>query len=179
MDVLKFVYGLAEALFEAFGGAVKDYRLPTLCVFLIVFAYLHQNSKLVFFDENGFKRTYSLEEILFGLIGFIIAVALSNVVGYMYNAIVALVAWVFGTTKVFVGPFGKHPLQFVSFLLTWAVAALVYASIRFRWRPKNANIFRVFVTCFVILFATYVSTSLYVSIRGEDKDTEANGQTAK
>jgi hypothetical protein len=65
-------------------------------------------------------------------------------------------------------PFSKHPLEFVSWLLIMSIVGLVYLLVSARWKIRDAHPVRIFITTFAVLFATYVSTSLYVAIRGGD-----------
>jgi hypothetical protein len=178
MDWVQWLYGLTKALFESFGYAVKEYPLPTVVVFAIVFSYLHNRSWFVFIENQQVKTEgYSAGEIVYGLLGFIAAVFASNVVGFIFNAIVKALAWLFGVTETFVSPFGQHSLEFVAFLAFWIAVALSYATIWRKWRLKNADPLGFFVVAFAVLFTTYVSTTLFVSVRGADSASAGKEST--
>jgi hypothetical protein len=170
VDFLDLLVDLSKALFKDFATAVSDYPLPTIVVFAGVFYFLHANSWFTPYDErrNAVKTRYSVSEICAGFAGFVVAVILSNVFGYIFNAVISVIGWFFRMASVSFEPFSKHPLEFVSFLLGMSVVGFIYLFISARWKIRNSNPVRVFITAFAILFATYISTSLYVAIRGGD-----------
>ena len=101
-----------------------------------------------------------------GLVGFVVAVILSNFVGYLFNALVALLGKLFGAGQTFVGPFEKNPVAFVLLLVLTSGFGVLYLWWTAGWKIRNSDPIRLFATAFIVLFATYVLTSLYGGITG-------------
>jgi hypothetical protein len=141
-------------------------RLPPI-VLISVFYYLYVKRLFVFVENGRIKTSYGPSELFYGIIGFICAVILSNFVGYIFNAVVGFLGKLFSLSEAFAKPFDTHPLEFTIFLLIFTLIGIAYLLLKSRWKIRESNIFIVIIVMFSVLFATYISTSLYTAVRGD------------
>lgn len=173
MEVLNFFVDLAKALFGAFGTAVSNYPLPTVLVFFFVFAFMNENGLFVLVEpETGdFRIPDTIAEIVFGLVGFVLAVVFSNFFGYLFYIATHAFLGAASIATMFASPFAKYPAVFTVILLLLSCGAgayyiFTYYSFRARSPIRSVSPLAIVFMAFVVLFGAYVITPLYVSVRG-------------
>jgi hypothetical protein len=137
MDILEWLYELSKALFGALAEAVTEYPLATVLVFIGVFYFIQWKGLLKLYneDESTIKRTFSFQEILYVLLGFIVAVILSNFVGFLFFAVSKIIEWVlrgfgvlFGAGQALTSPFSADPVAYTIFLVLGASLGLLHVA---------------------------------------------------
>lgn len=129
--VFSFIRGLAEALFDAFGGAVSNYPVSTLAL-VVAAAFLFFGSRENTIPIKIGSRTYYLfgeHRFLDGLVLFIGVAILANALGAVFSLIKDILTSIFGIGSVVLSPFDTYPEVYALVLLALTICSLGFAMV--------------------------------------------------
>ncbi|WP_136660336.1 hypothetical protein [Nitratireductor sp. XY-223] len=161
-----FVIDVASSLSDAFAKAVAEYPLVTIIVIIVVYSYFHKNGYLILFDFNSKKIILpkTVKSWIAIIVGFIVVAIVANVIGWILSTILNAIGRAFNMVGFFAASFDENPLEFTISFLIFAILGILYLWLRAGRQFNQISIIRAAVVGFVVLFCSYISSSLFVSI---------------
>ena len=129
--IFNFIRGLAEALFDAFAGAVGDH--PVTTGFVVVMAiwvfYASQSKDFPVSVRGKSVYTFGPNRFLDALVLFIGTAIAANALGEIVSVIKWALSSIFGVGSVILSPFDSYPIIFTASFAILSGFALIGAMI--------------------------------------------------
>jgi hypothetical protein len=154
---------------------VTEYPLAAILALLITYAYLHDKSYLVLVDTGTWEFTppESAKSWTALFLGFIVAVIMANVLGWTLDWIFAGLSRLFSAAGFFAGSFDKSPLVFSASFLIFSLIGFLWLWFRAGRKIRHVSVLQILAASLVVLFCSYLSTSLITSFTKASNDSPA------
>lgn len=154
MDLLEIAWQLVQAFIKTFANAVAEYPLPTAVIALISFL-LWPTVRAQF---------PSTDPRVVGGLQFTITVIVASVVGWIFNATLKVMQFLFSALAIPSSLLKDHPIEFAEHLLVWLAIGALFVLYKSGWRVKHPSKPWAALVILPVFWASYITANLHVAI---------------